>query len=255
MAQSDPAAQDWSADDYARNARFVADYGADILSWLDPGPGMAVLDLGCGDGALTETIAASGAAVVGVDGSPDMVEAAKRRGLDARVMDGQNLTFEDAFDAVFSNAALHWMRDAPAVAAGIARALKPRGRFVAELGGHGNVATIATALRATADRFGGDRDLAHPWYFPTPETYRAVLEQAGFTVSRIELYPRPTPLQTGVEGWLETFREPFFDQFDGEDRQQARRYAIGLMQPSLCDDNGNWTADYVRLRVDAAKVN
>ena len=254
MAQSDPAAQDWSAEGYARNARFVADFGADILGWLDPGPGMAVLDLGCGDGALTERIAASGARVVGVDGSPDMVEAAKRRGLDARVMDGQNLTFDGAFDAVFSNAALHWMTDAAAVAAGVARALRPRGRFVAEFGGHGNVAAIATALRAAADRYGGDRALAHPWYFPTPEAYRAVLERAGFSVSRIELYPRPTSLQTGVEGWLETFREPFFDQFTGEDRQRARQYAIGLMRPSLCDEDGNWVADYVRLRVDAVKA-
>jgi SAM-dependent methyltransferase len=166
-------------------------------------------------------------------------------------MDGQRLTFEAEFDAVFSNAALHWMRDAPAVIAGVRRALRPGGRFVAEFGGHGNVAAIVTAMRATALRRGGDPDLAGPWFFPTPEVYADMLEREGFTVRRIGLYPRPTPLRTGMREWLKVFRLPFFEQFGGE-REAVLSDVVALLEPCLCDARGHWTADYVRLRVEAA---
>src|SRR5208337_4503768 len=138
--------QSWSAAGYDENARFVSDLGGEILAWLDPKPGERILDLGCGDGALTEKIAAAGSSVTGVDTSPEFLAAARRRGLDAREMDGQALSFASEFDAVFSNAALHWMTAPEAVLAGIARALKLGGRFVAEFGGHGNVAAIVTAM-------------------------------------------------------------------------------------------------------------
>ena len=139
-------AQSWSAEGYATNAGFVPVLGRAVLDLMDPKPGERILDLGCGDGTLTAQIAERGAAVVGVDASPDLLAAAKARGLDARLMDGQRLAFEAEFDAVFSNAALHWMLDQDAVADGVRRALKPGGRFVAECGGHGNIAAIATAL-------------------------------------------------------------------------------------------------------------
>jgi trans-aconitate methyltransferase len=243
--------QSWSAAGYDKNARFVSDLGAEIFAWLNPRPGERILDLGCGDGALTQKIAEAGAAVIGVDTSADFLSTARRRGLDVRPMDGQALAFNAEFDAVFSNAALHWMTSPEAVLAGVARALRPGGRFAAEFGGHGNVAAIITAMRSAALAFGGNPGLAHPWFFPTPAEYEALARRAGFHCKRVELYARPTPLPTGIEGWLMTFRKPFFEQFGGEMRQAVLNHIIELLRPSLCDSTGTWTADYVRLRVSA----
>ena len=241
----------WHAGRYATNARFVADLGAPVLALLAPQPGEHILDLGCGDGALTEKLAAAGVAVVGVDVSPQMIEAACARGIDARVMDGQALQFAGEFDAVFSNAALHWMRDPDAVIAGVARALRPGGRFVGEFGGHGNVAAIKVALMAVLARRGHDGRMAIPWYFPTPDAYRAKLETHGFAVGQIELIPRPTPLPTDMAGWLDTFAETFFARLEPAARPAARDEVLELLRPSLCDERGRWTADHVRLRFAA----
>jgi SAM-dependent methyltransferase len=246
--------QSWSAAGYDRNARFVSDLGEEILGWLAPKPDERILDLGCGDGALTQRIVEAGASVVGVDASAELLRAARERGLDAREMDGHALTFSREFDAVFSNAALHWMTKPEKVLRGVAAALKPGGRFVAEFGGHGNVAAIVTALRSAAQASGGDAALAHPWFFPTAAEYEALLTEAGFACRRIELIPRPTRLPTGIEGWLLTFRKPFFDQFPQPEREAALQHAIDLLRPSLCDITGAWTADYVRLRVAATLV-
>jgi len=244
-------AQTWTAHGYDANARFVSEYGVEILSWLAPRAGERILDLGCGDGALSQRILEAGAEVVGVDTSDDLLAAARRGGIDARHIDGEKLPFEREFDAVFSNAALHWMRRAEDVIDGVRRALKPGGRFVAEFGGHGNVAACVTAMRAAADKFGGDPALAGPWFFPTPDAYRARLERAGFSVERAELFARPTPLPTGMEGWLMTFRPPFFEQF-GPEKDKVIAYVTELLAPVLRTSEGQWFADYMRLRVAAA---
>ncbi len=243
--------QIWAAESYEKNARFVSDLGAAVLEWLDPKPDERILDLGCGDGALTKSLVEAGAEVVGVDASEPFVVAARDAGLDARFMDGHNLTFDREFDAVFSNAALHWMTRPQDVIDGVERALRPGGRFVAEFGGHGNVAAIVTAMRAVARARGGDEAIAGPWFYPTPAEYRFMLEQAGFEVRRIGLFPRPTPLPTGMAAWLKTFRTPFFEQF-GADMQAVLDEVTDILSPALCDTTGNWTADYVRLRVEAA---
>lgn len=245
-----PAGQRWSAEGYDRHARFVSDRGDVVLGWLDPRPGERILDLGCGDGALTARIAHAGASVVGIDASPEFVAAARARGLDVREGDGHRLRFDGEFDAVFSNAALHWMREPDLVIAGVARALRPGGRFVGEFGGHGNVAAIVTALVAAADRHGIDRSLAHPWYFPTPEGYQDKLEAGGFEVERIELVPRPIRLPSDMAGWLTTFRAPFFEAA-GERAAAVRDEVLDLLAPSLRAEDGRWTADYVRLRFAA----
>jgi len=246
--------QAWSAPTYAANARFVAELGHDVLAWADVRPGMRILDLGCGDGALTEKLIQAGGEVVAVDASASMVQAARALGLDARVMSGEALEFDNEFDLVFSNAALHWMTDADAVIAGVHRALVKGGRFVAEFGGHLNVAAIATALRVAAAHFGGDPALASPLYFPTPQAHGSRLNGAGFDVARIELIPRPTALPTGMAGWLKTFRQSYFEQYDKNDRDAVVNFIVDALRPSLCDTEGQWTADYVRLRFDAAKI-
>src|SRR5580658_454698 len=199
--------QDWKAERYAAHAHFVPALGQAVLDLLAPQTGERILDLGCGDGVLTAKIAATGASVYGVDGSEDMIAAATARGLEARVMDGMNLQFDREFDAVFSNAALHWMKaDPDAVIRGVARALKPRGRFIAEMGGHGCVAAITLALVVAIERHGIANIAARiPWYFPTADDYRGRLERAGLTVEYIALIPRPTPLPTDMGGWIETF--------------------------------------------------
>ncbi len=245
--------QIWGAEKYDKNARFVSDLGSEVLNWLAPKPGERILDLGCGDGALTEKLVQAGAHVIGADNSEPLLAAARARGLDARFIDGEKLDFGPEFDAVFSNAALHWMTRADDVVKGVARALKAGGRFVAEFGGHGNIAAIVTALRATAIKHGGDPALAAGWFYPTPDEYRALLEANGFAVERIGLFPRPTPLSTGMRGWLSTFRESFFEQWPAEKRDAIVAEVEALLAPALQDRSGNWTADYVRLRVHASK--
>jgi SAM-dependent methyltransferase len=244
--------QDWSASSYQTHARFVSDLSGAVMEWLAPQPGERILDLGCGDGVIAADLKARGVAVIAVDSSPDFIAAAQARGIDARLADGQKLTFDRDFDAVFSNAALHWMTDAAGVASGVWRALRPGGRFVAEFGGHGNVAAIVTAMRAVGLRRGGDIALAAPWYFPSPDIYGSLLAAQGFSLRRIELFPRPTGLPTGMAEWLKLFRGPFFAQF-GPQADDALRETVELLRPALCDGNGNWTADYVRLRVEAVK--
>lgn len=241
-------AQTWNAARYAEQCRFVSDLGAPIVALLAPRPGERILDLGCGDGALTEKVAAAGATVVGVDASADMVAAARRRGLDARPMDGRRLQFAGEFDAVFSNAALHWMKDMTGVIAGVRRALKPGGRFVGEFGGFGNTAAVRTAIYAALDRRGIDAASVDPWYFPTADAWRGRLENAGFAVERAELIPRPTPLPTHMRDWLANFTESFFAAVPAADRGAAIADVERLLAPVLRDDAGRWTVDYVRLR-------
>jgi len=244
------SAQSWDPEIYDRNARFVSDLGADVLALLAPRPGERILDLGCGDGALTARIAECGAGVVGVDGAPRFVDAARARGLDARVGDGHALPFDDEFDAVFSNAALHWMTGPDDVIAGVKRALVPGGRFVGEMGGHGNVAAIRTALGAVLTNRGRDPVAASPWYFPTAAAYRARLERAGFAVDAIALIARPTPLPGPLGDWLDVFAHDFFAALAPAERGAARAEAVALLRPVLFDGE-TWTADYVRLRFAA----
>jgi trans-aconitate methyltransferase len=243
--------QRWDPETYARNARFVSDLGAPVVELLAPQPGEHILDLGCGDGVLTAKLAAMGCHVIGVDSSPAQIDAAVKLGLDARVMDCQNLTFNREFDAVFSNAAMHWMKRPDAVIAGVRRALKPGGRFVAEFGGYGCVRTIQTALIEALNRRGMDGEAANPWYFPTVEEYSAHLSKAGFHIDYIALIPRPTPLPGDITGWLETFAESFTSRLDPSNRATYIAEVREAIRPKLCDPAGQWTADYVRLRFAA----
>lgn len=238
--------QPWNASHYVQNAAFVPELGAYLIDVLDPKPGERVLDLGCGNGSLTRELVSRGAVVVGVDGSPEMVRAAQAAGLDAHLGDGMRLTFERIFDAVFSNAAIHWMPDHDAVFRSVARALRPGGRFVAECGGHGNVAAIATALRAVL----GARGLrqSEPWTFAGPVETAARLQDAGFVIDDIQLVSRPTPLPGDFCAWLETFTGASLAQFNAIERARVIEEVTNLLAPALRDASGTWIADYVRLR-------
>jgi trans-aconitate methyltransferase len=247
------AGQAWDPGAYAQHGRFVSEHGASLIDWLAPQGGERVLDLGCGDGALTEALADAGCIVVGVDASPEFVAAARGRGLDARLADAQQLEFQDEFDAVFSNAALHWMKQNPdAVLTGVARALVPGGRFVAEMGAAGNVAAIRGAIYDALARFGIDAAAVDPWYFPTAAEYAERLQRAGFRIPRIEVFERPTPLPGNVAGWLQTFAQAFLAVVPEDRRAQVIAEVAEALRPRLAA-TGVWIADYVRLRFTATK--
>jgi SAM-dependent methyltransferase len=179
-----------------------------------------------------------------------MVKAARGRGVDAEVAKAEQLPCPDGcFDAVFSNAALHWVRDQDAMMDEVRRVLKPGGRFVAEMGGHGNVAAIQVALMAVLARYGcGDAERGVN-YYPTPEAYTRRLERHGFTMERMKLIPRPTPLgASGMRGWLNMFRRGVLESLPEGVRDRVVEETCELLAPALRDEDGNWIADYVRLR-------
>jgi trans-aconitate methyltransferase len=244
-------AQTWDSEGYDKNARFVTELGAPVFELLAPRAGEHILDVGCGDGQLTKKIADLGCNVVGVDSSADFVAAARRLGLTVVEKSASDMDFAPSFDAAFSNAALHWMKDADAVIGRVARALLPKGRFVAEMGGHGCVKTLQSALIEELDRRGYDGHSANPWYFPTVEDYGGRLAAAGFEVRYIALIPRPTPLPGDVMGWLTTFSGCFTAVLPEQDRAHYLECVRERIRPDLCDATGTWTADYVRLRFAA----
>lgn len=247
----DPGFQQWNARDYQQNASFVPRLGMDLLDCLKPRPHERILDLGCGDGTLTEELRRLGCSVIGVDASAQMIAATRERGLEAVQMDGQALTFDTQFDAVFSNAALHWMLRPEQVLAGVFRALKPGGRLVAEMGGSGNVERIVTALDLSLEQHGYRVD--NPWFFPTPVHYQALLEEAGFVADHLRLFERPTELPGTMADWLSTFAHSWLQALPANEHEQFIARVLARLEPQLMDTNGLWRADYVRLRVVAVK--
>jgi len=247
------AGQDWNADRYATHARFVSEQGGWLVKALAPRPGEHILDLGCGDGFLTRRIAESGATLVGLEADPDMGQKARDQGVKVLKADAHDLAEEDTFDAVVSNAALHWMRRPERVFANVFKALKPGGRFIAEQGGFGNIAAICTAMMAALEARGHADRVKLPWDFPTVQTQSKRLQAAGFRIQSITLTPQATLLPTGLDGWLQTFAGPFVDDLPELEQQSIRSDVIRRLKPVLCDEDGNWTADYVRLRFQAAR--
>ena len=241
---------------YQDRHSYVFRFGEDLLALLAPKPGERILDLGCGTGQLTSALAESGATVIGMDVSPEMLAQARANypALEFIQGDASNFTLPEPVDAILSNAALHWVRDAEGVGASVARALKPGGRFVAELGGHGNVQSVVDALRAV---LGPGAPV--PWYFPTIGEYATILERHGLEVREAHLFDRPTQVEgeDGMENWLSVFAGLAIAA--GSDvgtgpRSEKRifRAVAGKLRESRYRD-GVWTLDYRRLRLVAVK--
>ena len=245
------ARQSWDAERYARNARFVSDLGGPVVELLGPVKGLRILDIGCGDGVLTERLAADGADVVAIDASESQVAAAQARGLDARVVDARNLTFESEFDIVFTNAALHWISPPETVISGIVQALKTKGRFVGEFGGAGNVEIVRQALVSVLNQRGYDGAAADPWFFPSDDLYRGMLEAAGFSVKSAALIPRPTPIPGDLGDWIQTLAGSFLAVVCDDEREGVVSDVRDAVRTSLQQSDGRWSVDYVRLRFAA----
>ena len=232
----------WDAGDYARVGAFVAELGEAALDLLDPQPGERVLDIGCGEGALTARIAARGARVLGIDSSPEMIAAAEERGLDVRLMRAEDMAFDRDFDAAFSNATLHWVLDKERAARSIWFALKAGGRFAGEMGGEGNLAALREALDEQLIVRGYTLPLESANWYPSVEEFADVYERAGFTALDARLIERPTPLAHGVAAWVTTFRKGWLDRAAvPEDERREIAEAVAARFPAN-------VADYVRLR-------
>jgi trans-aconitate methyltransferase len=241
----------WDPDRYQRQFGFVSALAGDLLELLDPRPGETVLDLGCGTGELAEAIAATGARVWALDGDPAMVAAARRRLGGDRVLlaDAHAFRLPEPVDAVFSNAALHWMPRPAEVITCVRAALRPGGRFLAELGGAGNIAAILEAFAAALAEAGLPAPPC-PWFFPTPGRYASLLEAGGFRVTRMEHFARPTPLEGGEEAladWMAMFGRSLTAAVPADRLPAVLERMTALAAPRL-RRGGQWLADYWRLR-------
>jgi trans-aconitate methyltransferase len=250
------AENQWNPALYQQKHAFVYEYGRELVALLDVRPGERILDLGCGTRQLTRALAESGARLIGIDKSPEMIADAQRNypEIEFRVADASGFAFEEPFDAVFSNAALHWVKRAEEAAACIAGALKPGGRFVAEFGGKDNAANVAAAIQQTLKEM-FNLEVNHPWYFPSLGEYASLLEHQGLRVRQAWWFERPTPLEgkDGLRNWINMFCESMFKEVPENSRDAALNRIEATINPkNLIDDQ--WYVDYCRLRIVAEKI-
>jgi trans-aconitate methyltransferase len=248
----------WDARKYDARHAYIWQYGASLIDVLSPQTGERILDLGCGTGHLAARIAASGAVVIGIDNSTDMVAQAQANYPELRfeVADGAEFRFEEPFDAVFSNAALHWMRRPAQVAACVSAALKPGGRFVAEFGGKGNIRAVVGALERALERAGcPERRENNPWFFPSIGEYTTLLEDQGLCPTYAALFDRPTPVDSGESGlrdWLDMFAGDYLTGISPDQLAGIVRDIEEELRPQQYRD-GTWIIDYRRLRIIAVR--
>jgi SAM-dependent methyltransferase len=244
----------WDAERYEGKHSYVWQFGAGLIDVLAPREGERILDIGCGTGQLTAEIASRGAQVVGLDSSTNMLGQARQNypGQKFVLADATSFRFPEPFDAVFSNAALHWVKNAEAAVESIALALRPGGRFVAEFGGKGNIASIMAALSAV---FGAEAEERCPWVYPSIGEYAPLLERHRLEVREASLFDRPTPVdgEDGMENWLRMFCGRYFEGLGAESTKEKIRELVAILRPDRFRD-GVWTLDYRRLRVAAVKV-
>jgi trans-aconitate methyltransferase len=254
MSNATPATE-WDSTLYDDKHRFIPTIGEEMISLLAPQAGERILDLGCGTGHLTQKIASYGSIVTGIDSAASMIEQSRHNypELDFRVANGEDFHFDEPFDAVFSNAALHWMKNADAVAGRIERVLKPGGRLVAEFGAKDNIKKIYTALLGAIEAAGYPPPVS-PWYFPSIGEYASLLEKHTFFVNYAAHFPRSTPLEgeDGMRNWLTMFANGIFKTLPPDVQNAVADDIVNRLRPHLYRD-GVWIADYVRLRIIATK--
>ena len=249
----------WNAAEYDAKHAFVYEKAKGLVELLAPKAGERILDLGCGTGVLTTEIAGRGAEILGVDRSEEMIVQARKKSpaLPFETLDARELRFEAEFDAVFSNAVLHWIPEAEQVIAGVARALKPGGRFVAEFGGKGNIQRLVAGFHGAFSALGmRPPDEVGPWFYPSVAEYAGLLERHGLEVREASLFDRPTVLEEderGLENWIRVFRQTFLEKMGEENAQRWIREVERQCRAELFKD-GSWELDYRRLRIAAWKA-
>lgn len=248
---------EWNAVLYDQKHHFVSKFGEHLVDLLSPQKGESILDLGCGTGDLAYEISKYETIVHGMDASKTMIQQAQTKypGIQFTVQDATQAFVHQQFDAVFSNAALHWMKSPKAVVQHVYDALKPNGRFVAEMGGDGNISSIVTAMKASMEELGLPYIESYfPWYFPTEEEYSELLQRVGFRIEMITLYDRPTPLvgEDGIQNWLHMFSNSIFQDLTASEKEEVCRLCVRKLKPQLYQNN-TWVADYRRLRFVAIK--
>ena len=246
--------QNWNAENYQKHASFVPTLADDVLDLLNAQKHEKVLDLGCGDGQLTQKIVDLGSTVVGIDASESMVVSTIERGIEAYVIDGHELKYDAEFDAVFTNATLHWLKQPKQVINGVYKALKQNGRFVGEFGGYGNVGSLIKVMQEVFNENKDFGEFKNPWFFPTVKEYKSLLEQQNFEVRHIELIARPTTLKSGMGEWLSIFAQGITNDLYESQKIFFKELCINKLKPIMFSEENGWVADYVRLRFQAIKI-
>jgi len=242
----------WNADKYNKHADFVSNLAFTVVELLNPQENENILDLGCGDGTLSVEIKKFNSKVTAVDLSDSMVQRTKEKGIEASVMSATELIFEDEFDAVFSNAVLHWVKEDDKSVKKISKSLKDNGRFVAEFGGYGNIKYLTDAMQEVFNKHEAFGDFTNPWNFPKDSEYKQLLESNGFNVEYIELIPRPTKIDD-IKNWLDIFANGIISHLTQEQQTQFKEEVREILKPKIYSEQDGWVADYVRLRLKAVK--
>jgi len=244
---------DWNADKYNKHADFVSNLAMPVVELLNPKKDEIILDLGCGDGTLAQEISSLCKKIIAVDLSSDMVEKTKKRGLEAYLMSATELDFDGAFDAVFSNAVLDWVKDAQSAIYKINHSLKQNGRFIAEFGGFGNIEYLITAMKEVFIKHEEYGEFKNPWTFPSAIEYKRLLEVGGFKVEYIEIIPRPTSIDD-IRNWLDIFANGIVSHLTFEQQETFKEEVREILKPKIYSKKDGWVADYVRLRLKAIKI-
>ena len=243
----------WDAENYNKHADFVSNLAMPVIDLLDPKENEIILDLGCGEGTLAIEIEKLNTKVIAVDLSVSMIKKTKAKGIEAYVMSATQLTFENEFDAVFSNAVLHWVNDSKTAINKIHTALKGNGRFIAEFGGYGNIKYLTDAMQEVFNNHPEYGQFNNPWYFPKKTEYKKLLENNGFNVKYIELIPRPTKIDD-IRNWLDIFANGIVSHLKQEQQSQFKEEVREILKPKIYSEKDGWIADYVRLRLKAYKI-
>jgi 2-isopropylmalate synthase len=242
----------WNPKTYNKHTAFVSQLALPVVDLLEPKDGENILDIGCGDGTLAVEIEHRGAKVIGVDMSAEMVEACRDNGIEAYVGSVTDLHYDSQFDSVFSNAVLHWVKDARGAVKNMAKSLKVGGRFVCEFGGEGNAYHLVSAMEEVFAKHSEFGVFNNPWYFPSVEEYRILLESEGFSVEYIEIIPRPTHMDD-IGNWLDIFANGVTSHLTTEQYIAFKKEVIEILKPIIYSEEEGWMLDYKRLRVKAIK--
>ena len=242
----------WNPKTYNKHTAFVSQLALPVVDLLNPKEGEQILDVGCGDGTLAVEMERRGAKVIGVDMSAEMVQACRHNGIEAYVGSVTDLPYENVFDSVFSNAMLHWVKDARGAVQNIVKSLKVGGCFVCEFGGEGNAYHLVSAMQEVFTNHPEFGVFNNPWYFPSVKEYKALLESVGFNVEYIEIIPRPTPMDD-IANWIDIFANGVTSHLSTEEYTVFKKEAIDILKTTIYSEKEGWMLDYKRLRVKAIK--